>query len=360
MRAKSLKGHWAKFNVSSNSVTGYEARFPHPEDWKQKVRDALFAMKHLVPVEWLMKHAVEQGNLIYSGTVAADRWKIYHDGLSQWWEPEAQAYLATLGFKNRQVNAEGDCNVGTRYANKLPGDSPEMCRSLDSHGFADLMRQVKFSVALSSVYPINDTRRFKMGTPKEVWSSLTRAWTIEPTSARIVEDVLALDRVLDVVIAANGCVVKDEFLRTGRRERKAGGVRMLRNKRRKSQRKSTIEQYLVHPDCQEAYDSLLKIGTRRPFQQDTTEGVEDAQVALEDYMAGVENDLEDSIVNRTTGEEGEPIQGELPTFDAVETNNSENNEDNIVESIEHIDVSLIVGCDVSNVVFNIEDVFEHF
>lgn len=36
------------------------------------------------------------------------------------------------------------------------------------------------------------------------------AWQVEPTSARIV----------DVVIAADRCVVKDEFLRTGRCSRR--------------------------------------------------------------------------------------------------------------------------------------------
>ena len=60
-----------------------------------------------------------------------------------------------------------------------------------------------------------------MGTPDQVWSSITRCWSMEPTGERIVEDILALPRLLDMIIANKGCVVKDEYLRTGRRHHRA-------------------------------------------------------------------------------------------------------------------------------------------
>ena len=59
---------------------------------------------------------------------------IFHDGLSAWWEVEAQAHVATLGLKDRQIK-NITANLGTRYEGKIVGDSPEMCRALDSHGF---------------------------------------------------------------------------------------------------------------------------------------------------------------------------------------------------------------------------------
>ena len=68
-----------------------------------------------------------------------------------------------------------------------------------------------------SQYAVGDTRRFEMGTPAQVWSTMSRCWTVAPTSARIIEDIDALPGVLEKIIAANGCVVHDEFLRTGRR-----------------------------------------------------------------------------------------------------------------------------------------------
>ena len=45
---------------------------------------------------------------------------------------------------------------------------------------------------------------------------MAHAWEVEPISLRIVENIQALPRVLDVIMKANGCVVKEEFLRTGR------------------------------------------------------------------------------------------------------------------------------------------------
>jgi hypothetical protein len=77
----------------------------------------------------------------------------------------------------------------------------------------------------------------KLGTPKEVALSLRTAWQVEPTSERIVEDVLALSRVLTKIIEANGCVVFDEFLRS-------------------RQRKQTLKLPPIHPDHLEAYQML--------------------------------------------------------------------------------------------------------
>jgi hypothetical protein len=95
----------------------------------------------------------------------------------------------------------------------------------------------------------------KLGTPKEVALSLRTAWQVEPTSERIVEDVLALPRVLTKIIEANGCVVFDEFLRTGRRAVNTKGIE-LKHKPRSRQRKQTLKLPPIHPDHLEAYQML--------------------------------------------------------------------------------------------------------
>ena len=48
-------------------------------------------------------------------------------------------YLEQQGFARRQLCCRDPTNIDNRYRNKLTGDSPEICVSLDSHGFADLM-----------------------------------------------------------------------------------------------------------------------------------------------------------------------------------------------------------------------------
>lgn len=97
--------------------------------------------------------------------------------------------------------------------------------------------------------------------PSEVWSSVVRCWEICPTSDRIIADIEALPRVLDKIIQAKGCVVPDEFLRTGRRSRSSDGKRLLKSKPRASQRTSTNNASIYHPDVVEAKNMLLGLAT---------------------------------------------------------------------------------------------------
>lgn len=133
--------------------------------------------------------------------------------MSAWWEKEAQDYLCeTLKFGDRQLCNAGNTNRSNRYRGKVVGDSPELCRGLDSHGFADLKMSVQYHASLSPVYPVTDPRRFNTGTPKEMWETLLRCWQMEPTSERVMEDILGLPRVLEKIIRHCGCVVKDDAL----------------------------------------------------------------------------------------------------------------------------------------------------
>ena len=63
--------------------------------------------------------------------------------------------------------------------------------------------------------------------------------------------------VLDKIIAAEGYVVPDEFLRTGRRAVRADGKGMLKNKARKRQKIATQEARPHHPDLDAAYALLV-------------------------------------------------------------------------------------------------------
>ena len=132
----------------------------------------------------LMDHVVSESKKIYDGTEYEDTFMIFHDGLTAWWAPDGQAYLKTLGFEDRQLRCV-TANVDSRYyANKVVGDSPEICRSLDAHGFSDLEVAAKYNCALSSVYDHGDPRRFGMGTAPEVTSTQLRCWEVAPTSDR--------------------------------------------------------------------------------------------------------------------------------------------------------------------------------
>ncbi|KAJ1419701.1 hypothetical protein B484DRAFT_400097, partial [Ochromonadaceae sp. CCMP2298] len=257
---------------------GYGYKDRYGDDWEKMVNAVLTRgnqTRHaLVCVTDLIDHVIAESTRMYAGSAHANDFIIFHDGLSQWWEAEAQQYIRSKGFGDRQLRCTGTTNAGNRYAGKVCGDSPEICRGLDAHGFADLKLSMAYHTSLSSKYAHDDPRKFGMGTPAEVWRTMCRCWEMEPTSARIVEDVLAFKMVLDKIIAAKGCVVPDEYLRNGRRGRSSNGKFDLKNKPVVRQRKNTMHARPCHPDCFEARRRIKAAGApAAAFVQDAAEGL---------------------------------------------------------------------------------------
>ena len=146
------------------------------------------------------------------------------------------------------------------------GDSPKMCRALDSHGFADLKAGLLTYASFTSVYPKNDSRRFHLGTPPQLLASIERTWRVTPISKRIVKDIELLPDVLGKIIKAPGCVVQDEEfcgLRLGRRTEGSG---QLAPKVRKHQR-LMVEMVSTVPHIEDIADlkALIKWPLRTGF-----------------------------------------------------------------------------------------------
>ena len=91
-----------------------------------------------------------------------------------------------------------------------------MARRWDAHGFSDLSRSVEYLTALTYLYKPNDPRKFEKGTPKQVCKTQTRCWEMAPSSERIIDDVIA-PHVLRNMVKAEGCVVADNDIRSGKR-----------------------------------------------------------------------------------------------------------------------------------------------
>ena len=206
-----------------------------------------------------MDHSIAQTEEANAGTEYREHVKIFHDGLSLWWTKDAQDYLKERGWYHRQIMCEGSTlPENNRYYMKVVGDSPELCRALNSYGFGNLAASMLYHSSLTSVYPVGDKRRFEMGTPKELWRTMTRCWEIGPTSERIVEDIEKLPRVLELIVEAEGCVVPDLAFRNGRRWRRADDKGFCKMKPKTRQRKLTNTNRICHPDCIEARNSLIR------------------------------------------------------------------------------------------------------
>jgi hypothetical protein len=274
-RVKNQRGQWGK------QGKGYPERFG--DEFMIHAKNNVG--KKLCSIKDIIDHVITESTAVYADTDKADTFLIYHDALSLWWSKEAQQYIESQGFGSRQLKCLTPTNDGGRYANKLVGDSPELCRGLDSHGFADLKRSTMVHLALSSKYAKDDVRKFKMGTPQEVWSTLQRCWTLEPTSERIVEDIMKLPDILRKIIECNGCVVQDLNFRTGRRYRRADDSGYCKTKPRSSSRKSTLTLPPIHTDCIEALTLLSgfdRTVTHNPSNQELEVNVEARSVESSD------------------------------------------------------------------------------
>ena len=92
-----------------------------------------------------------------------------------------------------------------------------------------------------------------------------KEWKVEQLSTRIIEDVKALPRVLNVIIAAEGCVVKNVFPRTGRSSRRSDDKGDLMRKPRNRQSIAILKAHPLYPyhrniasffQCEETHFSL--------------------------------------------------------------------------------------------------------
>jgi hypothetical protein len=93
-----------------------------------------------------------------------------------------------------------------------------------------------------------------MGTPDQVLSTMFRCWEVEPTSESLVKYIEKFPFVPDKIIEKQGCVVPDEFLRTGRRARRADDKD---DPLRGSQRKNYMVVRPLHPDCIAAMGTIV-------------------------------------------------------------------------------------------------------
>jgi hypothetical protein len=159
----------------------------------------------------------------------------------QWRGKEAQQYLQEkLGMASRQLSAKVETNRGTIYEGRVTGDSPELCRALDSHGFSHLETAINFNVAISSFLPYHDPRCMHLGTPRQVMDTMVRCWQFSPTSEQICADIRGFRFVLDKIVNAEGIIVKGEGLRHGRRQVRHDNKGLLTTRLRNSQRKASL------------------------------------------------------------------------------------------------------------------------
>jgi len=264
-RVEGMSWPWTAKKTKGGQWLGYKGRWP--DTWEVELRAAV-KKGGFVCVTELMDHVIDESERVYKGTVAEGKFSIFHDCLLQWWTPKAQEFMKARGYEHRQLRIlPPTCaKVNTRYRWKLVGDSPELCRGLDSHGFADLDAAVTLNCSLATYYPKGHAMREKwnLGNVDALWNCMAETWMkCAPTSDRIAEDIMKIVPVLDKIIEAKGGVVPDEFYRTGRRWRRVDDKGDCTRKPGVRQRKGTLAAKPYHPDLAAAYKALVNPATAR-------------------------------------------------------------------------------------------------
>ena len=124
---------------------------------------------------------------------------------------------------------------------------------LDNNLFADFERAYWANVAVSSLTKDwNDRRRFKMGTPKEVWRTLRLVWLHCIPSHRIVQDIKRSIACFQKVVDSEGLAIKFQGARNGDRAKRGE-----RGKKRSGDGncKNSIN-VILHPFAQEVADEV--------------------------------------------------------------------------------------------------------
>ena len=97
-------GIWINGGATSWKNNPFKCRYGNT--WEAELRKSMRSSK-VVWVNDLVAHTIAEGNRLYAGTRWANSWVVYHDALSVWWDPGAQALMRKLGMADRQVRARG-------------------------------------------------------------------------------------------------------------------------------------------------------------------------------------------------------------------------------------------------------------
>ena len=292
-RVKGLKSVWG------TDGKGYAERYGSEEEGLRQAR--IKVDQKYYNIADIMDHVVAESRKVYEGTEFENTFLIFHDGLKQWWTEDAQLYMHEIhNMRDRQLRAYGDTNKGSKYYyRKVVGDSPELC-PLDNYLFADLERCINFHVALSSFFPDHtDSRCFHLGTPQQVESTMFRCWEVEPKLERIVDDIKKYPGTLVAIIGANGTIVKNDMLRSGRRAERHQHNPNFRQRTTRVKGHDMVVQ--IHPDVQIIWDGLLM----NPTDIEKADHLRDllAEVAPDDSSSS--SDSEDSSSSEEDEEEEE-------------------------------------------------------
>ena len=155
---------------------------------------------------------------------------------------------------------EKDCG-GYYSSNKLAGNSPELCRALDSHGFSHFKRIVNYHVTISGIYADDNPKKI-ICSPQ--WKGVGPYLQHLKKSDR--KDVEPFRKVVECIVDAKGALVPDDDIRRGRRAvslyEKVGMKKT--NLRNRDRRCTNEKRPPTHPELDDAMTIIHQKALQHP------------------------------------------------------------------------------------------------
>ena len=240
------------------AVNPYLSKFG--DDWMQKLKSSPTFSSSVVISDYV-EHIMRESARIMQGTKHQDDWCIYHDALTLMTAKENKEWMLEKGYLKRWILPSQDLysnlpDLDKKYGGNPIGNSPEFM-PWDAHLNQDIHSSLDFHTILAKSLSDDDERKFCSSTPKKMLRGYRRLLMpdetgVSPKPFRIVQDVSRVLDALKLVREANGCMIEEKNIRTGRRHEKGkrqgnwGG----------SRRKNDQDKYLppeedIHMDLKE-------------------------------------------------------------------------------------------------------------
>jgi len=216
----------------------------HGETWRSQILTTV-ALKGSVSIETMMTHIFITSAAAFAGTKFADSFLVYHDALSQLTAGATKAWLKTQYIGVRSyfdiwIKPEAGLNAGTIFADRPPGNSPElmpMDSSLNKDVNDCVARHQSYTSLLTPTHP-DYNKRFCRSTPALNHLAFSRIWDASlgpeagaPTGIRIVQDCLKFFSSFLAIYEARGICVPGLGSRERHRKIAAKGLNSRGGKR---------------------------------------------------------------------------------------------------------------------------------
>ena len=154
---------------------------------------------------------------VMTGTKHESDWYFYHDALNLMTAKETRRWM-----EGREINGSNcakkwlvpinGCNGGTKYENRMVGNSPEFM-PMDMSLNWDVKSSHNFHCAITSDLDEEDERKFSMKTPKMIARGIKRLFEYHlpaegvPCSSRIIHDCDQALRAMKIVCDHRGAII---------------------------------------------------------------------------------------------------------------------------------------------------------